>query len=291
MGKKYHGKQCAYCVIKKSNTDEHIFSRSFFMPERRANLPKAPACSICNTEKSRLEHYLASVLTFGGRHTDAAANLTVMVPPRLAKNARLQRELAAHMSEHWEQTGSGLFLKAGAIPFDSSKLTQYMEFVARGLLWYHWGLYLDSESFVQAMCLTKAGEKLIRSQIALKAKERVSNSLGNGTIDYDGAQGTDRANVSVRHFRLYGGVILGDSSASDEVSTSIGVFTGPKRAWLNPRLRANTKDLRLEALLPLSMYPGTKIPRLTAIENRSTLTAIPATAPPPPPYPPPARNS
>jgi hypothetical protein len=52
-------------------------------------------------EKSELEHDLTVVLPFGGRHPDAVANVSAMVPGRLRKNARLHKELAAG----FEQSG------------------------------------------------------------------------------------------------------------------------------------------------------------------------------------------
>jgi hypothetical protein len=58
-----------------------------------------PACRPCNTAKADLEHYLATVLPFGGRHADAAANLQDLVPQRLAKNLALKRKLATGMSQ------------------------------------------------------------------------------------------------------------------------------------------------------------------------------------------------
>jgi hypothetical protein len=79
---------------QSTRTGDHVFARSFFLEHRRENLPKVPACTVCNNEKSKLEHYLATVLPFGGRHDDAHRNLEELVPSRLGGNARLHRELA-----------------------------------------------------------------------------------------------------------------------------------------------------------------------------------------------------
>ena len=75
MGKKHKGKPCAYCFERLSETADHVFARNFFLPSARANLPQVPACSLCNAQKSALEHYLTSVLPFGGRHKAALPNL------------------------------------------------------------------------------------------------------------------------------------------------------------------------------------------------------------------------
>ena len=95
MSKKFKGKRCAYCAEREAVTGDHIFAREFFLPSARANLPQAPICRECNNEKSKLEHYLTTVLPFGGQHPTSLENLESMVPKRLRKNAKLHRELAA----------------------------------------------------------------------------------------------------------------------------------------------------------------------------------------------------
>jgi hypothetical protein len=68
------------------------FARGFFVETRRDRLPKVPACQPCNQVKSGLEHYLATVLPFAGRHADAPASLPT---PRglLAARRRPRRAL------------------------------------------------------------------------------------------------------------------------------------------------------------------------------------------------------
>ena len=96
MRKRFKGKTCVYCgVAPSTTTGDHVFAREFFINVRRGNLPKVPACEGCNHEKSKLEHYLTAVLPFGGRHTDSAQNLSTLVEPRLAKNAKLYGVLSA----------------------------------------------------------------------------------------------------------------------------------------------------------------------------------------------------
>ena len=58
MSKKYKGKICAYCGTATADTEDHVLARQFFTEDEHGNLPKAPACSVCNNEKSKLEHYL-----------------------------------------------------------------------------------------------------------------------------------------------------------------------------------------------------------------------------------------
>ena len=76
MPKGLTGQPCAYCRTGPSTAQgDHVFPRTFFLESKRGDLPKVPACKQCNDEKSRLEHYLATVLPFGGRHADASVNL------------------------------------------------------------------------------------------------------------------------------------------------------------------------------------------------------------------------
>src|SRR3990167_5183701 len=98
MSKKYKGKTCVYCQERPSiRQGDHVFSRELFLESERANLIKVPACDECNNDKSKHEHYLTSLLPFGGLHVDAKEHLSTMVPPRLEKNQKLKRELNAGM--------------------------------------------------------------------------------------------------------------------------------------------------------------------------------------------------
>lgn len=96
MSKKYKGKVCVYCALDGASSGaDHVLAREFFLPERRANLPKVPACGECNDRKSELEHYLTAVLPFGGNHPDSTALLSAGVPKRLAKNPKLHQTMVA----------------------------------------------------------------------------------------------------------------------------------------------------------------------------------------------------
>ncbi len=169
----------------------------------------------------------------------------------------------------WIRTNAGLLVKTMALPFDSTKLEAYFEYAVRGLLWRHWAMYLPEDSFVMPMCITAEGEKMIEHQLSLKARARVSENLGNGTIVYRGAQGVDRPDVSVWHFKLYGGIALsGDPRAPDEETTSIVAFTAPRRVALNAKWRSGAGGLRVEALMPPVDYLRTKLSRIGSEGSR-----------------------
>ena len=155
VSKKFKGKLCANCARATATTDDHVFAREFFLREDRHKLPKAPACQECNGSKSRLEHYLTAVLPFGGRHPQAVEALQSGVPPRLAKNRKLQRKLANTMEPAWVREGTGLFQPTSMISFDGAQLEELLKYIARGLAWHHWNLYLGREDDVSVMFLTE----------------------------------------------------------------------------------------------------------------------------------------
>lgn len=98
MSKKFREKLCAYCAKNTSIPQgDHLFAREFFLENDRNDLIKVPACDKCNNEKSRIEHYLTTILPFGGLHADAEQNLSAMVPKRLSKNKRLHSDLQLGM--------------------------------------------------------------------------------------------------------------------------------------------------------------------------------------------------
>ena len=121
MSKKFKDKLCVYCAEEPSTSGDHVFARQFFLPRHRINLPKVPACDDCNGEKAELEHYLASLLPFGGRHSDAGENLETMVPKHLGKNIGLNRALAQGQGAVWSQAGT-LIVPTMILPTSSSLL-------------------------------------------------------------------------------------------------------------------------------------------------------------------------
>jgi len=235
--KKYKGKTCAYCGTPgASDTADHVFAREFFLKERRANLPKVPACRPCNTGKSILERYLTGVLPFGGRHPDASANLTAMVPKRLAKNPSVGVALRAGMSPVWMPDPSGLILRTSMITIEADKLEQWCELLVRGLAYYHWQTVIGPDCFFRFMALTGGGEAFLGDLLSKRGADRARSDLGESTFAYEGLQGIDNPVVTAWRLQLYGGLLLvGDDMARR--SGSIGVLTGPMHVRQRAELR------------------------------------------------------
>lgn len=237
MSKRFRGKLCIYCLVNPSTTGDHVFAREFFSESERADLPKVPACGSCNNEKSRLEHYLTAVLPFGARHADALANLRDLVPPRLAKNAKLHRELVQGRGFALSEERPGLHAPAETLPFNGERLRQLLGFVAKGLLWHHWGVTLKGHHTMKVMWLTKLDEASFYPFLDLNAKQRVRSSLGNGAFSYEGVQGTDYPEFSVWKISIFGGLKLcGDPTAPFEEVTGFWVITAESQFFQRPSM-------------------------------------------------------
>jgi hypothetical protein len=202
-------------------------------------LPKVPACESCNNEKSRLEHYLTTVLPFGGRHADAFSNLQELVPGRLAKNAKLHRELAHGRGITLTEEQPGLCVPTMTLPFDSDRLHQLFGFIAKGLLWHHWAVALQPHHELKVISLTAFGEASFSAFLSLNSKQRVCCVLGNGAFSYEGAQGTDYPEFSIWKISVYGELKLcGDSAAPMQEVTGLGIVTAERQFLQRPNVLA-----------------------------------------------------
>lgn len=228
MSKKHKGMTCAYCGVSPSTTDDHVFARSLFLQEHRANLPKAPACEECNGQKSRLEHYAATVLPFGARHSSALDNLRTMVPPRLEKNAKLHRDIASQMRRVWAKQGP-FILPTATVPVDGERIHELFRLIGRGLVWHEYRVTLRPTDFTEVTTLTAPGMELFeREFFGPHAKDVRTVNLGEGTVVYQGLQAQDMPEATVWRVQLYGGMwMLAGSDGPDPSGSLIGIMTGP----------------------------------------------------------------
>jgi hypothetical protein len=231
MSKKFKNKTCVYCTENLSSIGDHIFAREFFLKKQRANLPKVPSCQKCNNEKSKLEHYLTTLLPFGGRHDDAKKNLKRMVPKRLKKNAKLHRNLSAKMNSVWAQEDSGIYAKQRFFEIEKTAITELFEYIVRGLYWLHCNTILEKDAYIKVLALSKYGEEYFDTNfISIKEFDHYSENYGSGTISYEGVKDPTNSMLSWWVFSIYGGLQLIDSSKTQgDISEKIGVFTVPER--------------------------------------------------------------
>ncbi|KAF0190849.1 MAG: hypothetical protein FD165_2407 [Gammaproteobacteria bacterium] len=120
-------------------------------------------------------------------------------------------------------------MKHLTVPFDGSRYTELFEYVAKALVWHHWGTYLTKESFVYSIALTGKGAELFHEYFfALRSKQRVEVTIGANTIKYIGVQAIDNDQLTVWQFEVFDGLVV--SNSIDEgfyKSGSVGVMTGP----------------------------------------------------------------
>ncbi len=230
MSKKYKGKPCVYCQERPSiKQGDHVFARKLFLESERGNLIKVPSCKECNDDKSKIEHYLISVLPFGGMHSGAKENLSSLVPPRLDKNLKLKRELKSGMKYVWSKEENGTPKKNLTIPFDGERYVGLFKYLVKALSWHHWRVYIETESIVFTTALSKYGKKMFHQHLfPLRAQNKVNEVIGNNTVEYTGVQAVDDNQITIWEFETYNGLVV--SNSIDEgfhKSTSIGAISGP----------------------------------------------------------------
>jgi hypothetical protein len=123
-----------------------------------------------------------------------------------------------------------LILPTITIPIDADRVCKLLAYIARALTWFHWRVYLTSEQNSDAIMLSTFGQEFFGRFFRMNAAQRVTASLGSGTVTYMGVQAIDTPQLTLWQFRMYAGIrFAGDPQAPNEVSTEIGAFTGPRR--------------------------------------------------------------
>lgn len=229
MGKGFKGVPCVYCLQAKAEDGDHVLSRKFVLPEHRDNLPKVPACKACNNDKSKLEHYLTTVMPFGGRHPDAGRNLAEQVPGRLDSNERLRRELARGADRRLVSIDGGPWEPRMTVPLDGGALERLFEYMTRGLAFHHWKMLFGPTHVVRAAFLTEAARGPFEGLMASNS-DRVTSSLGGGGLEYEGAVAKDGTGLTVWRMSMYGAVVSGDGGGrgNRERSSAAHCITAPK---------------------------------------------------------------
>ncbi len=223
MSKRYRGKTCVYCVVAgSSESADHVIARSFFPVEHRANLPKAPACKVCNNAKSELETYLSTVLPFGGSHPLSSYILETLVPRRLAGNKRIHGELSQGFSNRAWLAADGSVQPRQTINIDADKVETLYRLIVRGLCWTEWSLLLPpSEVDIEVGFLNPTGEELLANLFGMRTKRRCHRVLADGLFQYEGIQAFDNESITIWRMSLYG-VRFMDSA--QQVDTTIACY-------------------------------------------------------------------
>lgn len=224
--KKYIGKTCVYCATAVSETADHVFSRSFFAEKWRHGIPKVPACHDCNTAKSALEHYLASVLPFGSEHEAALSGQTEELKRRLDHNEPLRTDLAAGIGDIQVADASGRTQRMLGLPFRGREYTRYMGMALRGLVWHEWRTIVPPTYVVEAWTMGPDAFMLFQQDLLAPGKDHgVRRSYANGALVYSGTAASDDRAMSTWHVSLYGdiGIVGTDDHGQNLKLTTVGV--------------------------------------------------------------------
>ncbi len=226
MSKKYKGKTCVYCAQEPSTTADHVVAREFFLKQHRDNLPKVPACGECNSEKSRLEHYLTTILPFGGQHPDAQHNLQTMIPKRIHRNMKLREEVLQSM-----QSSRGT-----SIQIDPEKFESLFIYIAKGLAWYHWEILLNSDCTARVATISDAGIPLVNSLFDMKASNHIEMNLCQ-TFFYEGMQANAPLELTLWKMSMYNASFVSPIKGADgnQFGSQVIVLTGPSK-YIQSRL-------------------------------------------------------
>ena len=212
MSKAFKHGLCAYCCQAEASTADHVIARGFFPEDLRGYLPKVGACKNCNSQKSKLEHTLTSVMPFGARHGRATEAL-MAAERMLARNQRLHRLLAAGLRRAFRSNNESPWFPEMTVPFDSRAMEDLGEFVVKGLARHHWGLDIGPDMFVRASFLRPEGANAFDRFFAGQAKDRVACDLGQGVFRYEGVQSLESASLTLWKMSIYGAEVGGDPTA------------------------------------------------------------------------------
>ncbi|WP_186138439.1 HNH endonuclease [Burkholderia gladioli] len=251
MGSKgFKNKTCVYCGRETvSETADHVVAREFFRVGERANLPKVPACNVCNNAKSQLEHYVLAVLPMGGVHPDAVATIVEQVARRIGRNEKLRRNLAVGQRDRLVRGPDGVWREGMSIPFEGGKLATLACYIALGLAWHHWKIQIAPNAVANASIFTSEGTQVFESAWAgIPAEQRVTQIYESDVIAYRGGYIATNRNVTLWQMRFFGGVELGDSKRPGETTRTMFVATNDAAEWI-----AKHKDRPPGCLAPISV--------------------------------------
>ncbi|MDR8032103.1 HNH endonuclease [Burkholderia cenocepacia] len=232
--KGFKNKTCVYCGRESvSETADHVIAREFFREHERDNLPKVPACTICNNAKSQLEHYVLSVLPMGGMHPDAAATIVDQVARRIGKNEKLRRSLAVGQRVRLVRGPDGVWREGMSIPFEGEKLAALACYIALGLAWHHWQIQIAPHAVASARIFSATGtQDFERMWATIPAEQRITQVYERDVIAYRGGYIATNKNVTLWQIRFFGGVELGDSKQAGETARTMFVATNDEVSWI-----------------------------------------------------------
>ena len=224
--KRFSNELCVYCGQKPSTTSgDHVVARSMVVSRHRGNLPKVPCCKDCNDKKSRLEHYAATVLPFGGQHEDSLELLSG-TSAKLHKNKKLAASLHSGMNDFPVISSSGKMDMALGFPIEFDAVRELSVFIALGLLHHIWSERISCSTASYAFLASNEGDDALFRKFFVELSGTVrSGEIGNGTLTYLATKSLDKPLIAIWRLRFLGGLMMTDGSSAGE---NMWVMQGPK---------------------------------------------------------------
>jgi hypothetical protein len=229
----------------------HVVARGFSPIDMRDNRPEVPPCESCNSDKSKLEHYATAVVPFGTQYPGSPRALASMVPPRLAKNARLHAPLATGMRSRFVLRDGMIWEQELALPLGGMQLARLFDYITRGLAFCHWGLLFPEDPYlVHTEFLASKGRELFDSLFELRAHRTGVQHLGGVAFTYEGVQSPESQYLTLWRMTLGGAVMGNDEQAPGETVTLAYGLTAPRRMAIKIMLTFSTPDPPMSPYVP-----------------------------------------
>jgi hypothetical protein len=159
-------------------------------------------------------------------HADNRQNLEY-VAKRLVNNAKVHRSLLQGRRRFWSRGKSGLYEHTTSLPVNVAAIEKLFDYIARALVWLHWGVYITQEYIVESTTLLDSESVLFDIYFAGASDDlKVSVNLGDGTFLYVGFRDTSSLVTTAWRFSIYNGLTLGNSRTAREVASHFHAFTG-----------------------------------------------------------------
>lgn len=243
-GKRYKGKDCAYCGGHGISTEgDHVVARAFFFEEDRDCLPQVPSCESCNNTKSALEHYASAALMAGTNHIEGNRYRQEMVRPRLRKNRKLERDLGIADNRAVWMNVNGVIQPMHQIRVDAQKLRQLVAYVARGLYHHHIGYPLEADFWPDVEMKHPDHEPATWASVAEYfpvGSPRFGANLGRGSFVYEGAQSPAHKSFSVWRMAWHGVRLHGENTPPQGVGTWWAITRPTEKAVADAESRLTT---------------------------------------------------
>ena len=200
------GQICVYCNERQSTRNgDHLFARSLLAVAARNGAPKLPCCELCNRDKAKLEHYLASTLPLASREHDAVkrANLAAS---RAIKNLPLARSMISGAVTIIDPIEGGR-QETLAFPFEPEIVLAYAKLLTIGLLYWATKTRVADPHSIRTFFAEKDHDNALVWEFLYNTDGvKVRGNIGGAGLTFDGICNGDIHTLSAWRLSLLNGV-------------------------------------------------------------------------------------